>query len=77
MSEDQSFLILKDLHVNFELRAGVLQALRGINLTVDNGETVGVVGESGSGKSVMAKEIIRLNPSPPARTKGQILLDGV
>ena len=77
MSEDQSFLILKDLHVNFELRAGVLQALRGINLTVDNGETVGVVGESGSGKSVMAKEIIRLNPSPPARTRGQILLDGV
>jgi oligopeptide/dipeptide ABC transporter ATP-binding protein len=36
---------------------------------------LGVVGESGSGKSVMAKTINRLNPTPPAVTTGQVLLD--
>jgi len=40
------------------------------------GETFGLVGESGSGKSVTALSIMRLNPSPPARTTGEILFEG-
>jgi oligopeptide/dipeptide ABC transporter ATP-binding protein len=77
MSENQFFLTLKDLHVDFYLRAGILPAVRGVNFSLRKGDTLGVVGESGSGKSVMAKEIIRLNPSPPARTRGQIFFEGV
>ena len=48
-----------------------------MNFSMQKGDTLGVVGESGSGKSVMAKEIIRLNPSPPARTRGQVIFEGV
>ena len=54
MSENQGFLTLIDLHVNFHLRAGVLPAVQGVNLSMQKGETLGVVGESGGGKSVMA-----------------------
>jgi oligopeptide/dipeptide ABC transporter ATP-binding protein len=74
---DQFFLTLKDLHVDFYLRAGILPAVCGVSFSMRKGDTLGVVGESGSGKSVMAKEIIRLNPSPPARTRGQVIFDGV
>jgi oligopeptide/dipeptide ABC transporter ATP-binding protein len=77
MSENQLFLTLKDLYVDFYLRAGVLPAVSGVNIALHKGDTLGVVGESGSGKSVMAKEIIRLNPSPPARTRGQVFFEGV
>ena len=71
-----SFLQIKDLQVAFRLRKGVLQAVDGVNLTLDAGETLGIVGESGSGKSVTAKSIVRLNPEPPAETTGKILVEG-
>ena len=77
MSDNDFFLKLEDLHVDFHLRAGVLPAVQGMNLSLQKGDTLGVVGESGSGKSVMAKEIIRLNPSPPARTRGRVLFEGI
>src|SRR5262249_46650483 len=41
----------------------------GIDLTLEPGETVGVVGETGCGKSVLAKSILKLLPSPPARVR--------
>ncbi|MBW2086281.1 MAG: ABC transporter ATP-binding protein [Deltaproteobacteria bacterium] len=77
MSENQEFLVVKDLYVSFYLRAGILQAIRGVDLNLKAGETIGVVGESGCGKSVMAKAIIRLNPTPPAKTTGEVYLDGI
>ncbi len=70
------FLQVKDLHVAFHLRAGILQAVSGVDLTLNAGETLGIVGESGSGKSVTAKSIVRLNPTPPAQTSGQVLVEG-
>jgi oligopeptide/dipeptide ABC transporter ATP-binding protein len=75
MSENGPFLDIRDLYVTFYLRAGILPAVSGVNLTLDVGRTIGIVGESGCGKSVMSRAIIRLNPSPPASTKGQVLLD--
>ena len=77
MMGHQFFLKLMDLHVDFYLRAGILTAVQGVDLSMQTGDTLGVVGESGSGKSVMAKEIIRLNPSPPARTRGRVLFEGI
>ena len=52
-------------------------ALRGINLTVREGEIHSLVGESGSGKSVTSTAIMGLLPTPPARiNNGEILLNG-
>jgi oligopeptide/dipeptide ABC transporter ATP-binding protein len=70
------FLQIVDLQVAFHLRAGILQAVSGVDLTLDAGQTHGIVGESGSGKSVTAKAIVRLNPTPPAQTTGQVLVQG-
>ena len=76
MSQNSELLILNNLHVDFHLRNGILKAVSDVNLTLGIGKTVGIVGESGSGKSVMSKAINRLNPVPPARTSGDVILDG-
>ncbi|MEJ6781321.1 ABC transporter ATP-binding protein [Aminobacter sp. Piv2-1] len=47
----ETILSVKDLRVRFRTLDGAVDAVKGINLHVDAGETVAVVGESGSGKS--------------------------
>ena len=46
--------------MTFATRHGVVQALHGIDITLQAGETLGIVGESGSGKSVTALAMMRL-----------------
>jgi peptide/nickel transport system ATP-binding protein/oligopeptide transport system ATP-binding protein len=48
----------------------------GINLSIHQGETLGIVGESGSGKSMTAMSILRLIDSPGRIVGGQILFEG-
>ena len=70
-------LSIEDLHVDFDTYAGTVQAVRGVDLHIDQGESVGIVGESGCGKSVTAQSILKLIPQPPGRiTKGKILFNG-
>ncbi len=55
----------------------MVQAVDGVDLYVDEGETLGVVGESGCGKSVTAFTIMGLVPIPPAKiVAGEILWKG-
>jgi peptide/nickel transport system ATP-binding protein len=63
-------LEIKGLKIHFGTEEGVLQAVDGVDLGIDAGETLGVVGESGCGKSVTALAIMRLLPMPPARIAG-------
>ena len=57
-------LEVHDLAVNFTGFDGVARAVDGVDLTVEEGETVGLVGESGCGKSVTALAILRLVEPP-------------
>jgi len=45
----QSLLALSDLHVTFSTRRGLVEAVRGVTLSLGEGEMLGLVGESGSG----------------------------
>ncbi|OAB43156.1 ABC transporter ATP-binding protein [Paenibacillus antarcticus] len=73
----EPILHVKDLHVSFHVKGGEVQAVRGMNFEIGEGETVAIVGESGSGKSVTAQTIMRLIPSPPSRIKqGEIIFKG-
>lgn len=72
-----ALLEIDDFRLAFTGYEGTIQVLNGINLAVNAGEAVGIVGETGCGKSVLARSILRLNPSPPARVvSGQIRFEG-
>ncbi|MEM7249830.1 MAG: ABC transporter ATP-binding protein [Pseudomonadota bacterium] len=78
MTEQQSLLTLRGLRVSFGRGENETQAVRGIDLHVDRGESVALVGESGSGKSVSALSVLRLLPYPQAHHPGgSIHFDGV
>lgn len=69
----QPLLQVKDLRVNFpQGRGKVFQALKGISLDIQPGETVGLVGESGSGKTTVGRVILGLTEA----TSGDVWFDG-
>lgn len=65
-------LSIKDLHVSFTTDDGVVQAVRGIDLTLGEGEFAAIVGESGSGKSVSALSVLRLHSPQRTQMSGTI-----
>ena len=67
-------LEIQDLHVRFY--DADHEAVRGISLTVADGEIMGLVGESGSGKTVTAMVVSGLLPRKKADVSGRVLLDG-
>ncbi|WP_405956698.1 ABC transporter ATP-binding protein [Streptomyces phaeochromogenes] len=68
----QPLLDVRDLKVTY---AGGVAAVRGVNLTVNAGQKLGIAGESGCGKSTLALALLRLLPAG-TRVTGEILLDG-
>ena len=69
-----SVLEIKDLHVSVETEQGMKQILRGVDLTIKQGETHAVMGPNGSGKSTLAYTIAG-HPRYIVDS-GSILLDG-
>ncbi len=70
-------LRVKDLKTYFYTHEGVVKAVDGINITINEGETLGIVGESGCGKSVTALSIMRLISNPPGKiVDGKIFFEG-
>ena len=55
----KTILQIKNLDISFRTNAGVVHAIRGINLDLQKGETVAIVGESGSGKSTVGNCVMR------------------
>ena len=69
-----SVLEIKNLHVNVETEQGPREILRGVDLTINEGEIHAIMGPNGSGKSTLAYTIA----GHPKYTvvQGEILLDG-
>jgi peptide/nickel transport system ATP-binding protein len=68
-------LSIRDLRVSFPSEAGVVEAVRGVDVDLHPGRTLGIVGESGSGKSVTSLAVMGLLPEYAA-VSGSVTLDG-
>jgi peptide/nickel transport system ATP-binding protein len=68
-------LELRNLGVTYRTGGGEVEAVRGVDLRLAPGDTLGIAGESGSGKSTVAMSVLRLLPRS-ARVSGEILLGG-
>jgi peptide/nickel transport system ATP-binding protein len=71
-----SAIEIRGLHVTFTGGPKPVRAVRGVDLSVDRGETVALLGESGSGKSVTLRALLRLNPERKSRIEGAIRVAG-
>jgi len=66
-------LHIENLTTSFHTNDTVVQAVRGVDLHINQAEILAIVGESGCGKSVTALSVLRLIPMPPGRfDSGQI-----
>lgn len=75
--QNEAFLSVKDLVVEYTSGKDVVHAVNGISFELRKGKTLGLVGETGAGKTSIAKAIIGVLPDPPARVPhGEIYLEG-
>ena len=78
MSDNTPIIELKNVEVTFTSRTGSLfkpnkvHAVRGVNMRIERGQTLGIVGESGCGKSTTANVMCGLQMP----TKGQVFFNG-
>jgi oligopeptide/dipeptide ABC transporter ATP-binding protein len=71
-----SILKLENLKVRFSTHRGQLEAVRGVDLSVEAGTSIGIVGESGSGKTVMSRAAMGLLTGSNVTREGRITFDG-
>ena len=69
-------LEINNLRTTFDIHVGKVQAVRGVSLHVDEGETVGIVGESGCGKSVSMLSVLHLLPEYAEISADKMVFDG-
>lgn len=71
-------LEIKDLFVEYSTMEGKVYAVNGVDISLDEGETLGLVGETGAGKTTTALSVMGLLPEHIGKvTNGEIFLDGV
>ena len=70
--EREKILDMKNLDISFKTTAGVVHAIRGVDIDLFKGETVAIVGESGSGKSVTMKAAMGILASNATVNSGTI-----
>jgi oligopeptide/dipeptide ABC transporter ATP-binding protein len=76
MVENSKILEISDLQVHYVVRTGTIKGVDHVDLSVYEGETLGLVGESACGKSTLGRAILRLVSEPGEIAGGQILFDG-
>ncbi|HTD03300.1 oligopeptide/dipeptide ABC transporter ATP-binding protein [Undibacterium sp.] len=73
---NNALLDIQDLRVQFGSEAFPFTAVDGLDLTIEQGEVVGIVGESGSGKSVTSLALMGLIDYPGRVTAARMAFDG-
>ena len=74
---DDKLLEIRDLVIEYHTDDAVIHAVNGVSLDVKSGETIGLVGETGAGKTTIARSILRILQTPPAKfCGGQIFFRG-
>lgn len=77
MANNQEFLQIKDLVVEYKSDGQVVHAVNGVNLKLSKGRTLGLVGETGAGKTTIAKSILRILPDVGCKIQGgEVYLEG-
>ncbi|MFA5347440.1 MAG: ABC transporter ATP-binding protein [Methanoregula sp.] len=76
MTEQKTILEIKQLNSWFNVKNSIVKAVEDVNLSLAEGEILGIVGESGCGKSVLAKSIIGLLEPPGRIVAGSIAYKG-
>ena len=67
---------MTNLHTYFNTKRGLIRAVDGVSLGIEEGKTLGVVGESGSGKSQTALSILKLFEKNQKIYEGEIHFEG-
>jgi peptide/nickel transport system ATP-binding protein len=75
-SESAPVIEIENLGIAYETRSGDVQAVRNINFSVREGETMGLVGESGCGKSTIAFGIVNFLGPNGKITEGSVRFQG-
>src|SRR3972149_9163633 len=70
-SDSHPMVHLGDLHKTFSNASGEYKVLKGINLTIQQGEFLAVIGKSGSGKSTLLNMITGIDHP----TAGEVYID--
>lgn len=69
-------LRFEETSIAYRSAEGLVPAVRGVDLSLSEGETLGLAGESGCGKTTLAMSVLRLLPKS-AVVDGRVLLDGI
>jgi len=72
----ERLLEVSGLRVKFHTEDGVVNAVDGVDFTLDRGAVLGIVGESGSGKSVTAMTLLGLTRAQNTRYEGEVRFKG-
>ena len=67
-----AMIVTRNLFVTLPSQAGAVNIIRGIDLSISSGETVGLIGPSGSGKSTLLMVLAGLEPA----SHGQVIVSG-
>ena len=72
----EPILELKNVSISFDTPKGEVEAVRGVNLSLQKGEILAIVGESGCGKTVLSQSVLKLLPKTSRIKNGQIIVEG-